>query len=226
MKVIEHVYAIKNLLAKGPQTIDFSYSDRLIYHYLKVARARLIEQKADKYKVLGKQSYQSLCITLEKTVFHNCCGVVIPQDCELFKSVNPIPKFLNARWGELIQVLSLDGEIISQINLTQNKYNEYSLFPVKKLGWFFHDNHIYLVNNKYLNMVLLVGLFDDPSEISLINCSASAENNVDCDYLQEIFPIDVDLVEPMYKIVLDIFTKLLNIQKDNENNALDVPETN
>lgn len=225
MKVVEHIYAIKNLLAKGPQTIDFSYSDRLIYHYLKIARAKLIEQKADKYKILGEQSYQNLCVELEKAPFHECCGVTVQPDCLLFKSKNPIPKFLNARWGSLMHVLTLDGITIPEFNLVQKKYSEFASVPTDKtIGWFYHDNHLYLVNNVLLTFVLLNGLFDDPTEVNTINCT-STQSTLDCDYLQEIFPIDIDLVEPMYRIVLDIFTKLLNIPKDTENNALDGAET-
>lgn len=58
MTLLEHVYAIRNILAHGPVSQDFRLSDRLISHYLQVARARLIEQKIDKYHFISEQSYQ------------------------------------------------------------------------------------------------------------------------------------------------------------------------
>lgn len=96
MTLLEHVYAIKNLLSQGPSSDDFSYSNRVIAHFLQVSRAKLIERKADKYRFISDQSYQSLCVDLELGNFHNCCDKA-DLECKILKSVKPIPKFLNSR---------------------------------------------------------------------------------------------------------------------------------
>lgn len=97
MKLIQHIYAIKNLLAHGPASDDFTLSDRLISHYLQVARARLIEQKIDRYYYISEQSYQDLCVDLALSTFHECCGTEEYDDCKIMKSIINIPKFLNSR---------------------------------------------------------------------------------------------------------------------------------
>lgn len=128
-----HVYAIKNLLSHGPVSDDFSYSNRLIAHFLQVSRANLIEKKADKYHFISDQSYQSLCVSLELSSFHNCCDKP-DQDCKILKSTTPIPKFLNSRWGNFLKVLDLSGRVIPEYNLTQNRYSKYSLVGPPKTG--------------------------------------------------------------------------------------------
>lgn len=96
MNLQHHVYAIKNLLSHGPASDDFRLSDRLIAHFLQVARAKLIEQKIDKYYYISEQSYQDWCADLELSNFHNCCtGPDV--DCQILRSVLEVPKFLNSR---------------------------------------------------------------------------------------------------------------------------------
>lgn len=97
MKLIEHIYAIKNVLAHGAASDDFNLSDRLIAHYLQVARARLIEQKIDKYYYISEQSYQDLCLDLALSSFHDCCDIPELEECKIMKSVMEVPKFLNSR---------------------------------------------------------------------------------------------------------------------------------
>lgn len=96
MTTLEHVYAVKNILSHGPAADDFNFSDRLIAHFLQISRARLIEQKANKYNFISEQSYQDLCLDLTLSNYHNCCKAD-EIDCKIMKSVIQIPKFLNTK---------------------------------------------------------------------------------------------------------------------------------
>jgi hypothetical protein len=220
MKLIEHVYAIRNLVSKGPSSDDASYSLRLIAHFLKVARAILTEQKADKYHYISEQSFQSLCLDLQEGNFHNCCEA--PQTkCKLLKSTLPIPKFLNTRWGDFAKVMTLEGDVLSKTSLTLNTLSKYSLTNKKpKLGWFIHDQHLYIMNNKMLTQVILNSLFDDPEQVQNLNC---ANNEADCtDFMDQEFPMDPDLVDPMYKMVIQYLAHSMQFPpNDRENNAND-----
>lgn len=218
MTLLEHVYALKNILSNGPVSDDFSFSSRLIAHFLQVARAKLIEQKADKYHFISDQSYQSLCTELELSSFHNCCNEV-DLDCKILKSVNPIPKFLNSRWGNFLKVMDLSGRTIPEFNLTQNRYSIYALSK-PKTGWFLHDNHLYVVNNKVLETVMLNALFDNPDEIYQLNCPTTGTT---CsDFMSEQFPVDSDLIDGMYRLALDLLLKARTMPNDIENNSKDV----
>lgn len=96
MTLLEHVYAAKNMLTGGITSDDFSISNRLIAHHLYAARATVTERKIDKYHFISEQSFQSLCLTLELSQFHNCCED-IQLDCKVLKSTISLPKFLNSR---------------------------------------------------------------------------------------------------------------------------------
>jgi hypothetical protein len=218
MTLRQHVYAIANLLSQGPVSDDFSYSDRLIAHFLQVARARLLEQKADKYHYISEQSYQSLCLDLQLSSFHNCCDTAA-NDCKVLKSVTTVPKFLNSRWGNFLKVMDLSGEVIPEFGNTQSKYSVYALVT-PTTGWFMHDNYLYVLNNKHLSKILLNALFDDPNEIHQFNCPTSGETCTE--FMSEEFPIDSDLIDPMYRLTLEFLLQSRGLPIDTENNAKDV----
>ena len=126
MKLKEHLFAIRDLISRGPATDYNNISPRLIAHYLNTARALLTEQKADKYTYISEQSFQSLCVPMELGSFHNCCDYP-GAGCKVLKSVAALPKFLNTRWGDFAKVMTLTGEVISKGSPTTNKYAAYTL---------------------------------------------------------------------------------------------------
>lgn len=218
MTLLEHVYAVKIMIANGIPSDDFPYSDRLISHFLGVTRALLTERKIDKYHFISEQSYQSLCVDLEKSNFHNCCQAG-DNDCQILKSTLEIPKFLNSRWGNYMKVMDLEGRVIPEISLTQSRFSEYALAP-RQTGWFMHDNHLYIVHNKVIETVLLNGLFDNPATVHALNCPTTESNCVD--FFDTEFPIDVDLIDPMYKMTIDYLDRSSRRPNDIENNAKNV----
>ena len=221
MTLKQHVLAIRNLISKGPASDDTAYSLRLLAHFLNVARALLTEQKADKYTYLSEQSFQSLCVPLELSTFHNCCAVT-NVECKVLKSVNTIPKFLNARWGDFAKVMTLTGDVLSKTSPTSNKYSAYTISNTNpKAGWFIHDNHLYVTNNKYLETILLNCLFDNPIEITKLNCAAGINDSC-ADWYDGEYPIDPDLVSPAYKLVLEmIFNSMRMPPQDTANDSQD-----
>ena len=220
MKLIEHVYAIRGLLSKGIASDDTQYSLRFIAHFLNVARALLTEQKADKYNYISEQGFQSLCVPLELGSFHNCCDYP-NATCKVLKSVNTLPKFLNARWGDFAKVMSLNGEVISKGSPTAAAYSKYTITNKEaKPSWFIHDNHLFILSNTSLEIVLLNCLFNNPIEIEQLNCATS---DTECpDFFDTEYPIDPDLVDACYKKVLDLMAYSMRLPyKDAENDAKD-----
>jgi hypothetical protein len=218
MTLLEHVYAIRSILSKGIASDDAAISLRQIAHFLKTSRAILLEQKADKYYYISEQSFQSLCLDLEEGSFHNCCSGPDAK-CKLLKSKTKLPKFLNTRWGDFSKVMTLDGRTLSKTSITSNRFSEYSITNKDpKVGWFIHDNHLYIINNTFLEKILLNSLFDDPEEVSQLNCPETSTNCTS--FMEDEFPIDPDLVNPMYRMTLEFLT-LPRPGKDNENDATD-----
>lgn len=118
--------------------------------------------------------------------------------------------------------MDLEGRVLPEINLTQNRFSEYAL-STQTTGWFIHNNYLYLVNNKVLIQVLLNGLFNDPEEIHNLNCPGTDSN---CPtYMEEEFPIDSDLIDSMYKLAIDLLLLASKQPIDTENNFRDVETT-
>lgn len=221
MTLQHHLLAIRTLITKGPASDDTAYSLRFIAHILNAVRALLTEQKADKYTYISEQSFQSLCVPLELGSFHNCCEVG-DVNCKILKSVSPLPKFLNTRWGDFAKVMTLNGEVISKTTPTVNKYSKYTITnSTPKTGWFIHDNHLYIINNKFLSTVLLNSLFDNPVDVANLNCKATSDTSCPAWYDME-YPIDPDLIQPAYMMTIEM---LLNANKfppaDTENDDQD-----
>ncbi len=217
MTTLQHVFAVKNILSHGPASDDFNYSDRLIAHFLQIARAKLIEQKANKYNFISEQSYQDLCIDLELSNYHGCCGTA-DLECKIMKSTIEVPKFLNSRWGNFLKVVDLEGTVLPEITPTQNKYSKYALAPTQ-IGWFLNNNYVYVVNSKVLTKILLNGLFDNPDDIHQKNCP-TVTGGTCSDFMSEQFPIDSDLISPMYEMTLRFL--MIPTPNDIENNARDI----
>ena len=221
MTLREHVYAVKNLLASGPPPDDFRYSNALIAHYLEITRGLLIERKADKYIPLSPQSFQSWCVDLIKASYHNCCETPA-STCQLLRSTNKIPKFLTTRFGDLSKITDLNGNPLSKTTPTMQRLSEFSITNRDpKPGYFIHDNYLYIVANTSLAKVLMNNVFLTPSEVENYNCPAS---DTTCpDPLDVDFPIDADLIAPMYEMSIKFLS--LTSPQDYENDAR-TPDTN
>jgi hypothetical protein len=221
MRLLDHLYAVKNIISAGPSSDDFSYSNALIAHFLEVTRALLTEQKADKYRYISDQSFQSVCLSLALSNSHNCCEGPT-DDCKVLRSTIKIPKFLNTRWGSFTKVTDLRGNVIPELNKTQNRLSKYSRQKNNSAGWYIQDGYIYILNNTDLEMILVHGLFDKPTEIEQINCKTTATSASCPNPFETEFPVDPDLVVPMYNLTLDYLLRSRGLPRDEENDARDI----
>jgi len=215
MKVNQHVYAIKNLISAGPSSDDLRITNALILHFLNVVRSRLIKDTINKYFYISDQSYQNLCVKLQKSSFHECCNITFDY-CPILKSTLPLPTLLQSKFGNNMKVTDLEGRILPEINLTQVLYSKYSDLP-PITGYFINNNHLFIVGNTSLDTVLINALFDDPEAIQEINCPSNTGE--DCAYLEAEFPIDSDLVAMLYEMTLNLLFIHLKIPNDITNNA-------
>ena len=212
MTALEHIYAIKNILSRGPSSDDFHYSDRLILHYLTVVRAKLIKEKADKYQTISDLSYQSYCMDLSISEYHDCCST--QTGCKVLKTVLPVPSTLHSKSGTLLKVTTLNGVVIPQISKTSNDLSTYSSTMQNKVGYDIVNGHIIIFNNLNLEKILVTAIFADPD----INTVCSSESEEACStYLQDNFPIDADLIGALYQIVVQFLT--MPVIPDIENDA-------
>lgn len=213
-----HVYAIKELLAKGNVSNKFSFSDSFLSHMIATSRATVIKEKITKEGAVSEFNYNTLCLPMEKTTFHNC-NCVETDDCFIYRSIDKLPLMVAIDNPIAMIVMNINGEVLDFLTVDQNKYAEHGLSK-RLYGWFLHDNRIYVLNAKNLKTILLKGIFQNPEELSRI--TTCIDNNVGegageaklCKSLDEDFSTDPDLIEKIYLKVLFLLGQSRNYRQD------------
>lgn len=119
----EHIYAVQNVLQRGPASDDNRISVRLIGHFLEVSRAILLKRKMDKERTANESNYQVICVPLVQGSYADCPNCNLPSiGCTIMKSTYQLPEPILTRWGMSYRVRKIDGTIIAPYNLTNNKY--------------------------------------------------------------------------------------------------------
>lgn len=217
----EHVYAIQNLMNAGSPSDDNRFSNRLVYHFLKIVRARLVKQKADSKNFIAEDNYQAICMPLIKTTFHDC-DCVPYDDCMILRSKYKIPKQLTPYMGSALQVYFLDGKPIGRISEPAAAKLEYSLIGDSPIAFFFHDGYIYITGTLLLKAIQIYGVFEDVDNLSsytICDVDGTESDNPCYNPETDTFPIDADLVFPMYQMVINILSIGKQMPEDNVNNA-------
>lgn len=216
--LLHHIYFLQNLLNKGVPSDDTRISNRLVSHAIKQSRSRLLKIKLDKGDYISESNYQKLCIPLEQHAFHDCDCITDNQDCLILRSTEIIPKYLVAKWGPAIQALYLGGKRIPWISITSNAFAQYSLTANDKAGCFLEEDRLFILNNIKLATVILKGIWEDPEEILDYNTASCQED--DCsDFLSEEFPIDAELVYPMYQMAIQLLGLNIQFPEDTRNDG-------
>lgn len=225
--IAEHIYSIQNVLNKGVKSDDSRVSDRLILHFMNIARVLLIKRKADKRKFLGPSNRQGFCMPLCEDTFINCCNM--PSiTCPLLKGQYKIPKAITGRTNLYVKVYYLSGQEIGRTTISAFRDRQYSLTKKDKPGWFISNDYLYIagIPNNMLKAVWVEGLFEKPEEIGdIISCGSDGETTC-YDINEEEYPIDGELVEPMYQVAMQYLSQQFKYPDDNVNNAKSTEITN
>lgn len=225
----EHIYAVKNIINKGPASDDSRFSNRLIAHFLKQARVLLIKQKLDKYHGLSDQTYQTICVDLSLSTFHECGCIPYKVPCLVLKSNCTLPKEVVCRWGTSLKVMKADGTVIPKVSNTRQMLRQFALNgPV--MGWLINNGKLFIIGgtNTRLKKVLISAIWEDPETLASCEVCDNNGNPVtpSCEDPENItFPIDSDIVFAMYGLTIQMLDTGLQHPEDVQNNASDVPST-
>lgn len=220
----EHVYAIQNIINHGPQSDDNRFSNRLIAHFLKSARSVLIKRKLEKMVALSDLTYQTICVPLVPSTYHDCNCIADTFDCQVLKSTCPIPKDIVSRNQSSIVTRNVLGQKIDSINISRNDLAKFSYSNrTPKTGWLIENGHLLLLNTDLtLPMVLLTAVWEDPEAVTNY-CGCVDQEITPCyNALTQAFPMDADLVMPMYEMTLQLMGVAQKYPEDNLNNTKNV----
>lgn len=210
-----HIYFIKNILNKGVASDDVRINDRLIAHALKQSRTLLIKRKLERMENISDLNFQTFCLDLAPSTFHDCNCIPTVFDCQILKSIQEIPAYLVSSTKHFIELRYLQGRKIDKTSYSNFLFAQSSLASAETPTWFLYDKHVYVTNTLLLKKVLLRAIFEDPEIVIEENC----ENSAPCTPYDEEFPIDGDLVIPMYKLAIETLGLSYKFPEDNENNA-------
>lgn len=163
------------------------------------------------------------------TTFHDC-DCVPSLDCQILRSKYKIPKQIVGRSNQSVYVTFFDGTQIGLTSIAAFSKNKYSrTFSLNtddntKISAFYYDGYIWVVGTLSLKGIIVHGLFENPDEVEDFPlCDVNGvESATDTCYDGDAddFPIDAELVYPMYQEVIRLLG-MANQQfaEDNENNA-------
>lgn len=220
----EHIYAVKNILSRGPASDDDRLSERLIGHMLNTSRAILLKRKMDKERSVNETNYQVICLPLTLSNFADCPNCNLPNltNCQIMKSTMAIPRPITTRWGMSIRVRKIDGTIISPLNMTNKKYSQYSLASNTSIGWLLQGSTLFVIGPTHIPLVLLEVVLENPEDISSLDPCANVNSlTTPCFMLDEDFPIDPDLVMPMYQLTIQLLGYANSMIEDKVNDSSD-----
>jgi len=200
MTTKEHAYAVKKLIQ--PRISDDSQiSIPFVVHLLKVARSFLLEQRHSKYKNISDFSYQ----TLKLDVLDSVCS---PFQC--VRTTTTLPSLLHSRRGVALRVFDEVMTEIPKTSFSRNRYRKESA-P----SYYLLNNRINIVAAPDLKSVVLVGIFDE-----IVNTCGLSPLDI-CDPLNIEFPMEQDLINSMYDIVVEKLFISYKAPQDTTNNSVD-----
>lgn len=218
----DHVAAIRNIISKGAASKDLRITDRLIGHFLNIARSSLI----DKFK--SPLNYQTICFILEKSSLSFVCPscIDLPETCnEVSRTSDPIPSVIITKDipMESIIVRTIDGTVIGRRSATNNKYKQYSLSNTNKTaGWDIFNGHIVIFADRHIPVILVDVLAMNPEEVSILPVCTETQVNNTCSSGNQEYPINPKAVGALYDLTIKMLSMSYNFGEDSKSDARDL----
>lgn len=215
MKVKDIIQRIQALYSKGLESDDTRLSDRHIYNKLLTTRARLLTQEARKNRKVSEWNYQTLpCIELIEVPRHQC-PCVPPTGCTILRSKYKLPKPLLGVLEHTIDFVSLIdmSQILNPSTVNKVRMLKGNKYTQKSDIYFILEGYIYVVTGKSFKVIMLSGLFEDPLKVKEFKnyCEESCSDCNKCvDPLNEDFPIDLELIEPLVEMAAQELISIFN----------------
>lgn len=220
MTIGQHIAALRGLIKQHKET-ETPFTDEWLYSLFNSAALRLVRQKYDRNFKVSEWNTKLFCIALEASTIHNCDCL---PSCTVLKSKYPIPRPVTSRSRDLMQVHTLDHRDIAHTTPSTAYTAQYDEVRKNKLSYSIIDDYIVLWNADTTNVVpkaiLVSGYFEDISDwtgIEACDENGNGTGSACYDIFTEDYPLDNDLVDPAYRLVLELLNIPLTIPDDRVN---------
>lgn len=225
LKTIQsHISEIRTRLR---QTSDDSiFSDLYIYKKLLDCRAMLLKQRIDKGNKVSIYAVQKLCYELEISEYNDCHCLTVTED-KCHKTKNTVPDVISNKYADIINITSLDGTVsIDHATPSEVRMFQYSKTKSNKAFWDYQNGNIAIfgypasAKSIYINAVF----YDPLRAVENSQCPVSAVDlsfGLNCNPNPEVveFPLNPDLNDTLYDLVLSKLTPMFKIPEDRTNNS-------
>ena len=201
---------------------DASYTEEHIMFLLGKYRAFLLKQRySDVKKQIPESNYQTVCLDLIEV------PAILGEPCEggsYLRSKDKVPFLMKIGTPRVYPIDYYQGEItyVSRERMRYVGYNKYlENIIYTSIG---PDNYLYFKSFNpqylYLEKVRMTGIFEDPQIASKLQCP-NEDDDIICDILDKIFPIEEALVSPLIELVVKELLGAEYRPKDDSNDAND-----
>ncbi len=193
-----------------------SLSDELILYWVEQVRSQLISQSLSRKDDINDSWIQYIpCVGLTLADSSECCEA--PVGCYVLKSNKQLPSSIDF-WKDnsIVSVSTMDGSLISKSNPLKIKYLSHNKYTSKIKAWYIKNDYLYIVNDEFLELVEVAGLFETPSDLKrFADCGGNSCFNNNSKY-----PVSQTLANQITDIVIkNKVMPFYSFPKDNSNNA-------
>lgn len=219
----EFINIIRNYFSAGPISNSFTLSSREVLFYLEKSRAKILYDDILAKRFISNHNKQTICVPLKEVTEDFCdCGDSGNRKCWILKSECPIPKLIN---NTIFSIDSTNGKLTHEIvfanqvkykresRIKDNANKTYVFFRTLSEGTF-----LYLVNNEFIEKVIVEGLFEEPREANEFKCCGDRKEI--CNPLDEDFYIDDRLVPLVQDMTIKFLQGAMG-RNDTINNDID-----
>jgi hypothetical protein len=212
---------IRGIASSGGNPNEFKISDEQILYWVEQVRSQLISQSLNKKDDINDSWIQYIpCLEMSQVDASECCDA--PAGCYVLKSTLRLPSTIDT-WKDnwIVSVSTIDGTMISKSNPFKSKYQKYNKYTNLNRGWYVKDDYLYIINDDFLELVEVAGLFESPSDLSrFANCSGGSCFTKESDY-----PISHTLATQVTDIIVNTKIKaFMSFPNDTTNDASNVVE--
>ena len=230
MLIGEAIQRTKQLYNKGVESVDSRLSNRYVYSKLRTVRERIVSQELKKKQIVNEWTYQTLpCFPMVLAPTHEC-PCVPSEGCEILRSECKLPQIFTDDNRHIIKSVSKitgTGDNFLDIQFGETswmrvKYQAGYKFAKVKAEFFIHNDYLFVIHNKTLELITVVAIFNDPLQAALACDYCDTVVDPCKSYLDFDIHIDGKLEESLCQLAAEeIIYIYAQMRADDRNNTYD-----
>jgi hypothetical protein len=210
------IYDIVEIASSGGNPNEFKITNEQVLYWIEQVRSQLISQSLAKKDDINDSWIQYIpCVELEQVDSSECCAA--DSGCYVLRSKKKLPSTIDT-WKDnwIVSVSTMDGTLISKSNPLKSRYQRHNKYTGKTKTWYVKDDYLYIINEDFLELVEVAGLFETPSDLKrFTDCSGDLCFTEDSPY-----PISLTLATQVTDIIIKTkVAPFMQFDMDNNNDS-------